>query len=140
MPTFTILSRVDAYVDYTAEVEADDLEEAVDLAYSGNPSIQWKERGVVAVGLAWAKPSRFAGGNSTDLGLTELGRALVREPDAHGWRLQPVEPRSRVNLEPHSQELGWIVGDKRWRIRGHEALDMRALWKFPSRAIRRRHA
>ena len=47
MPTFTILSRVDAYVDYTTEVEADSLEEAVDLAYDGDPSIPWKEQGVV---------------------------------------------------------------------------------------------
>lgn len=47
MPMFTILSRVDAYVDYTTEVEADDLEEAVDLAYDGDPSIKWVEQGVV---------------------------------------------------------------------------------------------
>ena len=47
MPKFTILSRVDAYVDYTCEVEADDIEEAVDLAYDGDPSIKWKEQGVV---------------------------------------------------------------------------------------------
>jgi hypothetical protein len=40
MPTFTILSRVDAYVDYTCEVEADSLEEAVDLAYDGGPLIK----------------------------------------------------------------------------------------------------
>jgi hypothetical protein len=47
MPKFIILSRVDAYVDYTTEVEADSLEEAVDLAYDGDPSIKWKEQGVV---------------------------------------------------------------------------------------------
>ncbi|HYC97436.1 hypothetical protein [Brevundimonas sp.] len=47
MPTFTVLSRVDAYVDYTTEVEADSLEEAVDLAYDGDPSTKWKEQGVV---------------------------------------------------------------------------------------------
>lgn len=47
MPKFTILSRVDAYVDYTTEVEADSLEEAVDLAYDGDPSIKWREQGVV---------------------------------------------------------------------------------------------
>lgn len=38
MPKFTILSRGDAYVDYTTEVEADSVEEAVDLAYDGDPS------------------------------------------------------------------------------------------------------
>jgi len=47
MPKFTILSRVDAYVDYTTEVEADSLEEAVDLAYDGDTSITWKEQGVI---------------------------------------------------------------------------------------------
>ena len=47
MPKFTILSRVDAYVDYITEVEAESLEEAVDLAYDGDPSIQRKEQGVV---------------------------------------------------------------------------------------------
>lgn len=47
MPKFTILSRIDAYVDYTAEVEAADLEEAVDLAYHGDPTVKWKEQGVV---------------------------------------------------------------------------------------------
>jgi hypothetical protein len=47
MPTFTVLSRVDAYVDYVAEVEADSAEEAADLAYDGDPSVKWQERGVV---------------------------------------------------------------------------------------------
>lgn len=46
MPTFTVLSRVDAYVDYTCEVEADSAEEAVDLAYDGDIKIDWKEGGV----------------------------------------------------------------------------------------------
>lgn len=37
----------------------------------------WAERGVCAVGLAWWKPSRYAGGNGSAHGLTDLGRALV---------------------------------------------------------------
>lgn len=44
----------------------------------------WKERGACAVGLAWAKLSRYAGGNSTDVGITDLGRALVKEIDRLG--------------------------------------------------------
>jgi membrane dipeptidase len=48
----------------------------------------WKERGVVAIGLAWAKSSRYAMGNSTPheerIGLTHLGRAMVRAMDALG--------------------------------------------------------
>lgn len=47
MPTFTILSRVDAYVDYIAEVEADSAGDAVDLAYESDPSVVWQEQGVV---------------------------------------------------------------------------------------------
>lgn len=47
MPVFTVLSRVDAYVDYTAEVEADTPEEAADLAYDGDPSVVWEQCGVV---------------------------------------------------------------------------------------------
>jgi hypothetical protein len=47
MPLFTILSRVDAYVDYVAEVEADSAEEAVDIAYDGFTPVKWEGRGVV---------------------------------------------------------------------------------------------
>jgi membrane dipeptidase len=41
----------------------------------------WVEQGVVAVGLAWAKGSRYAGGNTQDSGLTPAGRELVEEMD-----------------------------------------------------------
>lgn len=47
MPKFTVLSRVDAYVDYTAEVEADTAEEAVDLVYENLVKVEWKHQGVV---------------------------------------------------------------------------------------------
>ena len=47
MPMFTVLSRVDAYVDYLAEVEADTAEDAADLAYDGDPSIKWVKEQVV---------------------------------------------------------------------------------------------
>lgn len=47
MPTFTVLSRVDAYVDYLAEVEAGSPEEAADLAYDGDPSVVWAKSGIV---------------------------------------------------------------------------------------------
>ncbi|MCC6321702.1 MAG: membrane dipeptidase [Phycisphaerales bacterium] len=56
---------------------ADPIRSPDDLAW-------WKARagGVCAIGMAWAKPSRYAGGNSTNLGLTDLGRHLVRAMDA----------------------------------------------------------
>jgi hypothetical protein len=46
MPTFTVLSRVDAYVDYITEVEADTPEEAADLAYE-NDDTKWEPYGTV---------------------------------------------------------------------------------------------
>ncbi|MCB9840349.1 MAG: membrane dipeptidase [Phycisphaeraceae bacterium] len=48
----------------------------------------WVERGVVAIGLAWALGSRYAGGNHADpdeaIGLSDLGRDLVKAMDALG--------------------------------------------------------
>jgi membrane dipeptidase len=48
----------------------------------------WNQRGVVAIGLAWAKPSRYAMGNGAPpeaaQGLTDLGIQLVREMDRLG--------------------------------------------------------
>ncbi len=42
----------------------------------------WRERGVVAIGMAWIHQSRYAGGNATSHGLSDLGRDLVRRMDA----------------------------------------------------------
>ena len=47
MPKFTILCRVDAYVDHVAEVEADDAEEAAYLAKECADEYAWEERGTV---------------------------------------------------------------------------------------------
>jgi hypothetical protein len=47
MPKFTILSRVDAYVDYTCQVTARTAEEAVDLVYGGHVAVKWKQGDVV---------------------------------------------------------------------------------------------
>ncbi len=44
----------------------------------------WVERGVVAIGLAWWTSSRYAGGNGTDEGLTDLGRDMIRAMDDLG--------------------------------------------------------
>jgi membrane dipeptidase len=53
----------------------------------------WIERGIVAIGMAWTKPSRYAGGNGTQTGITDLGRALVREMD----RLRIVHDASHLS-------------------------------------------
>jgi membrane dipeptidase len=44
----------------------------------------WQERGVVAVGMAWAKSSRYAGGNRSGDPLTSLGKELAAEMDRLG--------------------------------------------------------
>ncbi len=44
----------------------------------------WVERGVIAIGLSWAVQSRYAGGNSTGTGLTDLGRGMIDAMDALG--------------------------------------------------------
>lgn len=49
----------------------------------------WAARGVVAVAMAWWRPSRYSGGNGSDPaagrdGLTDLGRGLAREIDRLG--------------------------------------------------------
>lgn len=46
MPMFTVLSRVDAYVDYICKVSAGSAEEAVDLIYEGLVEVKWKRDGV----------------------------------------------------------------------------------------------
>jgi muconolactone delta-isomerase len=47
MPKFTVKARVDAFVDYVAEIKAETVEEAVRLADEGAPEIVWKKYGVV---------------------------------------------------------------------------------------------
>lgn len=60
---------------------ADPIREPGELAW-------WVSRGVCAIGLAWARPSRYAAGNNVPpeerQGISTLGRDLVREMDQHG--------------------------------------------------------
>ncbi len=56
---------------------ADPIREVSELGW-------WVERGLRVVGLTWARSSRFAGGNTTDDGLTAEGRELVAEIDRMG--------------------------------------------------------
>ncbi|MBX3359421.1 MAG: dipeptidase [Phycisphaeraceae bacterium] len=53
----------------------------------------WVEHGVRVVGMAWAKPSRYAGGNSTDLPISPMGRELVKEID----RLRVIHDASHLS-------------------------------------------
>ena len=45
MPKFVVRCRVDAYVDYRAEVEADTAKDAAELAYDTPEDYQWEEEG-----------------------------------------------------------------------------------------------
>lgn len=47
MAKFTVLSQVDAFVDYVAEVEAETAQAAVDLVYDGSALVAWAKRGTV---------------------------------------------------------------------------------------------
>lgn len=60
------------------------LMENADPIRSPDELAWWKDRGVCAIGLAWARSSRYAGGNTTTDGLTPAGRDLVREMDRLG--------------------------------------------------------
>ncbi len=44
---------------------------------------EWFRRGLRIIGLAWARGTMFAGGNSRPAGLSDLGRALVEAIDQH---------------------------------------------------------
>jgi membrane dipeptidase len=60
------------------------LIEAADPIRTPDELPWWQERGVVAVGMAWWRSSRYAGGNGTEEGLTGLGRALAGAMDELG--------------------------------------------------------
>ena len=47
MAKFKVLCRVDAYIDYVAKVEADNAEEAAELAQDNASDYDWEERGPV---------------------------------------------------------------------------------------------
>jgi membrane dipeptidase len=60
------------------------LIESADSISSPDELDWWHQRGVVAIGMAWACAGRYAGGNTTQDGLSDLGRALVKQIDRLG--------------------------------------------------------
>ncbi len=62
-----------------APIELGILVECADPIISPHDLSFWAARGVVAIGLTWVHQSRYAGGNATDTGLTDLGRELIKE-------------------------------------------------------------
>lgn len=54
------------------------LIEGADPVRSPDELSWWRDRGAIAIGLAWARPSRYSGGNMTPTqGLTDLGREII---------------------------------------------------------------
>lgn len=45
MPMHKVLCRIDAFIDYVAEVEADSPEEAAELANDSHSDYEWRRRG-----------------------------------------------------------------------------------------------
>jgi membrane dipeptidase len=68
----------------SAPLRAGLLIEGADPILEPSQAAWWKEQGTVAVGLAWAKSSRYAGGNTTDDPITPLGKSLIAELDRLG--------------------------------------------------------
>ena len=68
----------------------------------------WVSQGLVAIGLSWAKASRYAGGNSVTTGLTDLGRVLVGEMDRLGVVID-VSHLSDASLEQLFELTGSTV-------------------------------
>lgn len=46
MPKFQVLRRVDAFVDYLAEVEADNAKQAATIANNDEAKFAWKKSGI----------------------------------------------------------------------------------------------
>lgn len=102
---------------------ADPIREPGELAW-------WVKQGVVAIGLAWARGSRYAGGNSTGGPLTASGRELVREMD----RLGVVHDASHLSDEALA---GLLEATGTRVIASHS--NCRALIDGPGDAPRQRH-
>jgi membrane dipeptidase len=80
---------------------ADPIRSPDDLAW-------WVDRGVVAIGLTWARPSRYSGGNmNPELGLTDLGRAMIDAMDAQGVThdLSHLSQRATDELLEHTNAV-----------------------------------
>ena len=60
------------------------LMEGADPIRNADEVTWWAEQGVIAIGLAWAMGSRYAGGNSQESGLTSEGRDIVHAIDNVG--------------------------------------------------------
>jgi membrane dipeptidase len=60
------------------------LMECADPIADPDDLLWWAEQGVICIGMAWARGSRYAGGNTTGAGLTDIGRQLAVRMDTLG--------------------------------------------------------
>jgi len=71
----------------SASLVAGLLIEGADCIAGPDELPEWIRRGLVAIGLTWARSSLYAAGNSVepsdDFGLTPLGRCMIRAMDHH---------------------------------------------------------
>ncbi|HLP83639.1 MAG TPA: membrane dipeptidase [Phycisphaerales bacterium] len=102
---------------------ADPIRDPSELAW-------WADQGVAAIGLAWARGSRYAGGNSTGGPLTPIGRELVREMD----RLRVIHDISHLSDEALANLLSTT---DRTIIASHS--NCRSLIDLPTDTPRQRH-
>ena len=79
-----ITPRTSGHKPHTPSLVLGILMECADPVTTPDELPWWVERGVIAIGMAWWRGSRYAGGNGTDLGLTDLGRQLTNAMDALG--------------------------------------------------------
>ncbi|MFG0325991.1 MAG: dipeptidase [Phycisphaerales bacterium JB037] len=91
----------------TAPLTLGILMEGADPIETPGQLSEWVEGGVVAIGLAWWTSSRYAGGNGTNDGLTDLGRALIERMDELGvvHDASHLSDKSLEGLFKHSAAL-----------------------------------
>ncbi len=80
------------------------LMECADPIESPGQLAEWADAGVIAVGMAWWRGSRYAGGNGRDGGLTALGRELADRMDERGvvHDLSHLSQRATDDLLSHT--------------------------------------
>ena len=84
------------------------LMECADPIRTPDEMAWWAERGVVMVGMAWWRGSRYAGGNGqTGVGLSDLGRELATVMDRLGVMhdLSHLSQRATDDLLAHTDAL-----------------------------------
>ena len=102
---------------------ADEIRDASDVQF-------WVDQGVIAVGLAWAKGTRHAGGNTNDNPLSDSGRAVSRELARLGVIQDLTHLSDRALVSVLEETSGPVIAS-------HS--NCRALVDVPGGEVRQRH-